>query len=134
MPVQWTDDLATGVARIDEQHQELYRQVAALHEAMRSGAMERVPAIVEFLQQYALEHFAMEEREMVSTGYPALSQHKRLHQRFVDDYLRHKALLAAGLSPAAVVELSSWLASWLREHVRTVDVDLARYLRKQARR
>lgn len=134
MPVQWTDDLATGVARIDEQHQELYRQVAALHEAMRAGSMDRVPAIVDFLQQYALEHFAMEEREMLSSGYPALSQHRRLHQRFVEDYLRHKALLAAGASASAVVALSAWLVEWLRDHVRTVDLDLARHLRKQAGR
>jgi len=129
VPVEWTDDLATGVERIDQQHQELYRQVARLHEAMRAGRLDEVPSIVEFLQRYALEHFAAEEREMVASGYLGLSQHRRLHQRFVEDFLRQKALLAAEVTPTAVVTLSQWLTGWLRDHVRSVDVDLARHLR-----
>lgn len=129
MPVQWTDDLATGIERIDQQHRELYQRVAALHEAMRSGRLADVPAIVEFLQRYALEHFATEEREMAAAAYPGLGQHRRLHQRFVDDFLRHKALLAAGLTPTAVVNLSQWLGEWLRDHVRSVDGEMAQFLR-----
>jgi len=129
VPVQWTEDLATGIEKIDGQHRELYQQVAALHEAMRAGRMAEVPAIVEFLQRYALEHFATEEREMYDAGYPGLGQHKRLHQRFVDDFLRHKAVLEGRIAPSAVVALSQWLGEWLRDHVRTVDADMARYLR-----
>jgi hemerythrin len=130
VPVEWTDDLATGVEKIDQQHQELYQQVGRLHEAMRAGRLEEVPAIVEYLQRYALDHFATEEREMVASAYPGLPQHRRLHQRFVDDFLRHKALLAVEITPRAVVDLSQWLGEWLREHVRTVDADLARHLRR----
>lgn len=129
MAVQWTEDLATGVARIDEQHRELYRQVAALHEAMRAGHLAEVPAIVDFLQRYALEHFATEEREMAAAGYPGLAAHARLHQRFVDDFLRHKAVLVGDVAPSAVVALSHWLGEWLREHVRQVDGEMARFLR-----
>jgi hemerythrin len=127
--VEWTADLATGVEKVDAQHQELYRQVARLHEAMRAGRLDDVPPIVEYLQRYALEHFATEEREMVASGYPGLSQHRRLHERFVDDFLRQKALLAVEIAPTAVVALSQWLGAWLRDHVRSVDVDLARHLR-----
>lgn len=129
MPVEWTDDLATGIEKIDDQHRELYRQVARLHEAMRAGRLEEVPAIVEFLQRYALEHFATEEREMAATHYPGLGQHRRLHERFVDDFLRHKAILSVEITASAVVALSQWLGEWLRDHVRTVDADLARHLR-----
>lgn len=129
MAVHWTEDLATGVGRIDEQHQELYRQVARLHDAMRAGRLDEVPAIMEYLQRYALEHFAAEEREMSAAAYPGLEAHRRLHQRFVDDLLRQRALLSAGISASAVVELSHWLSGWLGEHVRKVDGEMARYLR-----
>jgi hemerythrin len=130
VPIQWTDDLATGIERIDAQHQELYRQVAALHEAMRSNRLDEVPAVVEFLQRYALEHFATEEREMAAKHYPSLPEHRALHKAFVDDFLRYKALLeAGGATPSLVVELSSWLGSWLRDHVRKVDGQMARFLR-----
>jgi hemerythrin len=133
VPVQWTEDLATGVDRIDEQHRELYAQVAALHQAMRGGQLGRVPAIVEFLQRYALEHFATEEREMAAAAYPDLAEHRRLHQQFVGEFLRHKALLASGIAPSAVVALSQWLTDWLRDHVRRVDGAMARHLRGESR-
>lgn len=129
MPVTWTEDLATGVERIDGQHRELYQRVAALHDAMRAGRLDEVAQLLEYLQRYALEHFASEEREMAAAAYPGLHQHRRLHQGFVTEFLRHKALLAAGVTASGVVALSQWLGAWLREHVRSVDAELARYLR-----
>lgn len=134
MPVQWTEDLATGIDQIDAQHRALYQQVAALHEAMRTSRLDQVPAVVEFLQRYALEHFATEEREMAAAAYPGLAEHRRLHQRFVDEFLRQRALLDAGITPSAVVDLSQWLTDWLRDHLRRVDAEMARHLRAAAGR
>lgn len=134
MPVQWTEDLATGIDQIDAQHRALYRQVAALHEAMRTSRLDQVPAVVEFLQRYALEHFATEEREMAAAAYPGLAEHRRHHQRFVDEFLRQRALLDAGITPSAVVNLSQWLTDWLRDHLRRVDAEMARHLRAAAGR
>lgn len=134
MPVQWTEDLATGIDQIDAQHRAFYQQVSALHEAMRTSRLDQVPAVVEFLQRYALEHFATEEREMAAAAYPGLAEHRRHHQRFVDEFLRQRALLDAGITPSAVVNLSQWLTDWLRDHLRRVDAEMARHLRAAAGR
>lgn len=133
MPVLWTDDLATGIEKIDEAHRELFQRVAGLHDAMRAGALAEVPGLVTFLQRYALDHFAAEEREMAATGYPAIAQHRRHHQQFVEEFVRHKALLEAEVTPSAVVALSSWITEWLHHHVRKVDGDMARWLRQPRR-
>jgi hemerythrin len=130
--IKWTDDLATGIERLDAQHRELYQEVAALQQAMRTHHLERVPAIIDFLQRYALEHFATEEREMAARGYPGLAEHAALHKAFVGQFLRHKALISAGVTPSAVLELSHWLSDWLRDHVRRVDGAMARHLRPPA--
>jgi hemerythrin len=134
VPVEWTDDLATGIAKIDAQHRDLYRHVAALHGSMRTGRVEQVGETLEFLQRYVLEHFSTEEQEMAATGYPGLAEHRRLHQRFVEDFLRQKATLASHPTVSAVVELSQWLTGWLGDHVRRVDGDMARHLRQRGRR
>ena len=131
MPVKWTVDLATGHARIDAQHRQLYEQVAALHEAMHSHQLDRVPEILDFLQRYVDEHFALEEREMAAVAYTGLGEHHRLHQRFVADFLRHRAALSEGITAGAVVELSHWITEWLSDHIRRVDVEMARHLRKR---
>jgi len=130
VPVQWTDDLATGIERIDAQHRELYQRVAGLHDAMRAGRLADVPAMVEYLQRYAVEHFAAEEQQMTAAGYPGLGQHRRLHQRFVEEFLQHKQRLSPEVTASAVVELSRWITAWLGDHVRKVDGEMARYLRR----
>lgn len=129
MPIQWTEELATGIERVDAQHRELYAQVAALHEAMRTRQLDRVSAVVEGLQRYALEHFATEEREMAARAYPKLAQHRVLHRAFVDEFLRQRALVAAGVTLSGVVGLSVWLGDWLREHVRKEDGQFAEFVR-----
>lgn len=130
MSVHWSEELATGIERIDAQHRELYAQVSALHDAMRANQLDRVPGILEFLQGYALDHFALEEREMAAASYPGLPEHQRLHRSFVEDFLGHKASLSAGVTVSGVVDLSQWLTDWLRDHVRRVDGDMARHLRR----
>lgn len=129
MPIQWTEELATGIERIDAQHRDLYAQVAALHEAMRANRLDRVPAVLDGLQRYALEHFATEEREMMSRAYPRLAEHRVLHRAFVEDFLRQRALLSANVTLSGVVGLSVWLTDWLREHVRKEDGQLAEFIR-----
>jgi len=129
MTIQWSEELATGIERVDAQHRDLYAQVAALHEAMRTHQLDRIPAVLDGLQRYALEHFATEEREMQARGYPKLAPHRRLHRAFVDDFLRQRALLSANVSLSGVVGLSVWLTDWLRDHVRKEDGQLAEFVR-----
>ena len=126
---QWSDDLAIGVEPVDAQHRLLYEKVAELREAMRANALDRVPAILGFLEAYALRHFAAEERLMEDRGYPGLAGHRALHDEFTREYLRLKPGLVPVPRPSAVVELSDWLGAWLRDHVRRADGEMGRFLR-----
>jgi len=129
MAVQWTEDLATGIERIDAQHQALYAEVAALHDAMRSNRLDLVPGVLDGLERYAREHFLTEEQVMVEHAFPRLAQHRVLHRAFVDELGRHRAQLAGRTTLSGVVGLSIWLGDWLREHLRKEDGLLAEYLR-----
>jgi len=131
--IQWTDDLAIGIGEIDTQHQELYRAVSALREAMREHRLERVVQTVAFLEGYAVHHFAAEERRMEAAGYPGLIHHRSIHREFAKDFLRRKGNLASvGPTPSLVVEMSSWLGEWLRDHVRGLDAEMGRFLRARS--
>jgi len=128
--IQWTEDLAVGIDEIDAQHRELYEAVSALHGAMRTHHLEKVGSILVFLQRYAVDHFATEERQMEAAYYPGLRNHRSAHRSFVKDFVRHKARFDAhGATPSLVVELSGWLGEWLRDHIRGVDQEMGHYLR-----
>ncbi len=134
MALHWEPRLATGVREIDEQHQELFRQVNGLLAAMREqrGSGE-VGHLLDFLARYVLEHFGAEERLMVQSRYPGYDPHRREHADFVQDF---QALLhdfrAHGASPAIVVRLNVWLCGWLRRHVSDSDQAMGRWLVEHA--
>jgi hemerythrin-like metal-binding protein len=128
----WTPDLATGSVEIDLQHRELLDWIATLEGAARGGQLAKAEEALRYLERYAAEHFATEERHMASTGYPGMAGHRALHAAFTVELHRRKAEFLAHRSQAALlVGLAEWLADWLREHVRGADAEMARHLRSQ---
>jgi hemerythrin-like metal-binding protein/PAS domain S-box-containing protein len=130
----WTPDLATGSEEIDLQHRELLDWIAALEGAARGGQLAQAEEALRFLERYAAEHFATEERHMASTGYPGMASHQALHAAFTVELGRRKAEFLANRSQASLLlGLAEWLADWLREHVRGADAEMARHLRSRER-
>lgn len=128
----WTEDLAIGVEAIDQQHQRICEAVASLREGMKSNELWRVPGVLQALQRYADVHFITEEAEMARAGYPGLPVHRAAHLKFAAQLEAHQAALAGAMSPSAVLELSAWLAHWVRAHIRDLDGELGRFLRTRA--
>jgi hemerythrin len=133
MAPQWTQDLATGIHDIDEQHRDLFANVAALRDSMRLGNASGALRTMNFLERYTLDHFAAEERWMERANYPGLVAHRRAHQLLVASFLERKEAFARkGPSASLVIELSDWLGAWLAEHVGGPDREMARYLREKS--
>lgn len=125
----WTPALATGDERIDRQHQEIFRRVDALHQAMLRGDATESGRLFEFLGTYVGEHFAAEEKAMAASGYPAAATHRAAHTGFVRAYLAiGKSLEREGTAASVTLQLKSWLTAWLKGHILDADVELARHL------
>ena len=130
----WTPALSIGHDQIDAQHQELFRRVAALLEAMMSGDRAVVAQLFDFLGSYVVEHFAAEEQLMVASAFPGYNVHKAAHERFVRDYQALRKLHeSTGANAAVTIKARTWLYEWLTNHIGGTDMLLARHLRgKQA--
>ena len=84
MALTWDKSLAVGVKFIDEQHQELFRQVNALLEAiLKNQGKEEVGKLLAFLGKYTVEHFGAEEKVMFQYKYPDLIKHTKQHADFI---------------------------------------------------
>ncbi len=128
----WTPDLSTGVREIDLQHRELLGRIAGLEEAARTGQLSGAEEALGYLERYAGDHFATEERHMASTGYPGIVGHRALHSAFTVELARRKADFAVSHSRAALlVGLAEWMAGWLKEHVRGADAEMAAHIRSK---
>jgi hemerythrin len=128
-PVAWTPALAVGHPEIDAQHQELFRRVARLLEAMLSGDCTEVGPLFEFLGSYVVDHFAAEEVLMRESGFPGYNVHRAVHERFVRDFEALRQLhVTSGANAAVAIKAQTWLVQWLKNHIASIDQQLGRHL------
>jgi len=126
----WRPDLSTGIPEVDGQHRELLAQIAALGHAARTGDVAHAADVLAYLERYAAEHFATEERIMRDLGYPQLEPHRALHEAFSAQMAARKEAHGRERSPVALlVDLARWMEAWLSEHVLGADAELARFCR-----
>ncbi len=129
-PSLWRPDLATGIPELDEQHRELLGQIGSLFAAARQGDAAHTREALAYLERYAREHFATEERIMRAVGYPQLVDHLALHAAFVEGLEQRKREFGEHRSETMLlVDLLCWMDEWLRNHVRDADAGMARFLR-----
>lgn len=130
MPIEWTSDLAVGVDEIDGQHQELFKRVNELSQAMWEGkGREESVKLMVFLGDYVVTHFSTEERLMSSKNYPEFTLHKSIHDKFVQDFGNLKKQFDSGdVTSSMVIKILDETCEWLRGHIKGVDKKLGVFL------
>lgn len=133
MATQWTEDLATSVAEIDNQHKELFRRINELHLACKKGmGKHEIGQAIRFLEEYAKTHFEAEEKYMRVHNYPGYASHKAEHIVFTKTVVDlKKQFETEGPSLPLVIKTNLELAEWLRTHIRKVDINLGSFLKNQ---
>ena len=127
--LEWGPALQVGFSEIDRQHQVLVEIANRLHAAMQAGQAQQVCGVIlDELADYAVQHFAFEERLMHSHGYPAREQHQEQHRKLVADVTDFKHQFQAGGATISV-ELMVFIRDWLVNHILKVDKALAADLR-----
>ena len=125
MGIEWNASYAVGIEIIDLQHQELFRQISKLIDAMQqSRGKDEVAATLRFLAAYAERHFALEEALMAKHGYATAptAEHKGEHAGFRSTFAALDSQLAEqGPSAALAIEVNNKICNWLVRHVLGTD-------------
>ncbi|MBI5189224.1 MAG: hemerythrin family protein [Nitrospirae bacterium] len=132
MAAGWTDELATELTLIDEQHQEIFRRVDGLLDACKKGkGKAEVAGTLSFLEDYVVSHFSVEEKIQKESGYPLYGEHKAMHDHFLSEV---KALRERfdreGPSLDMVLQTNQVVVDWLINHIMKSDKALAGYIKK----
>ena len=130
-PLKWTDAMAMGIARVDEEHQrllEIFNRVARAQG--EAASQETVLACLDELDDYTRYHFPEEERLMHHWRLDPShrTMHLQAHESF-RGFLRQARAFADEQTPEVTVELLAFLAQWLLQHVMEVDRRMAREIR-----
>lgn len=127
MPLTWDVTMSTGIARIDNQHQELIRKLNALLDAMQKGrGKEEIAKLLGFLGEYVIKHFSDEEAEMERLQCPAAVANRIAHQQFIKRFTDFRNRFEKeGAGPRIIIEVQKSLVDWVVMHIRGVDTKLA---------
>jgi hemerythrin len=124
--VKWSENYATGIPHVDEQHRMLFSSVADFREALGVGAGARTYGVfLGFLEQYARGHFSYEEGCMERYSCPVAQQNKDEHvalTRTLGEFQQRFA--AQGYDADEAMSLLDTLDHWLESHICRVDIHL----------
>ena len=130
--VRWSDNYATGITRIDDQHQTLFTAVNDLHEAFRSGAAKaQIGKAIEFLVRYTVEHFRDEEGYMEQYAYDGLASHRAEHHLLLEEVQAFSEKFQKAPESVRPMEVARFLGDWLTHHINQVDMKYAGYLKEK---
>jgi hemerythrin len=133
VPVDWNDSFAIGVPAIDAQHRELFARVASFEAALERRDAQAMTRTFGFLREYALVHFAQEERLMREARYPREEEHREKHAQFVE---RLGVLVreheTSGATAFLGLRARNWITVWLLDHVAGDDQAVGRFIRSRA--
>jgi hemerythrin-like metal-binding protein len=127
------DLYATGVERIDREHEGLTDLLNALNESFRAG---RPGAVVLFrfdqLIAAVREHFENEEKMARDAAYPDADLHEAEHEFLLQQVDQYREQFAAG-AVTMTESMLDFLRDWLRDHILISDRRLGRFLRGEAK-
>ena len=123
-PITWKEEFSVGVAEVDFEHRELIELINSLHSSARPGAGRDVviESLGEIFAQIA-SHFALEEKMMRASLYPALLEHKQDHETLLDE-LRDIMDEVEDDGQYDEAQLSTDLERWFGDHFKTHDAKL----------
>ena len=121
----WNNHYSIGVAKIDEQHKEIFKQVECLIDKASDIDLKN---LLELIQQYITNHFADEERLMKEIGYKDYQTHKVIHESFKASLRRRIKRLDQLNTEEEInnykIELAGYFSGWLVNHIMVEDSKL----------
>lgn len=129
----WNSRFETGITIIDSQHKALFDAVNKLADSFKDGTSKTaVKDSMDFLVKYTVEHFQTEEKVMKDMGYPKLTSHMAEHAQLVAKAGELQGKIAEG--KPVTMEVSKFLAEWLKHHINEVDMGYVEFKRAQDRK
>jgi hemerythrin-like metal-binding protein len=129
MAITWSEMMSVGVPALDDDHKTLVGLINHLHRSV--GDEEEyatLGSVLAALEEYALHHFAREEKTMAACRYPQIIQHTAYHYKLADQVRTLKARYDEDRTSVRAKDCLAFLHKWLIEHICSTDMDYRPWL------
>jgi hemerythrin len=134
--ITWSEAYSLGIKIIDDQHRGLFDIVNDLFGHSTGNKTDEWVYFKDIIQnsvKYIKEHFATEEKILITAKFPGYAEHKKAHDEFtmmiinsVKDFESGKRLV--------LVKLARFFKEWILAHIAIMDVQYAAFLKELAAR
>ena len=131
---KWDDRLKINHPKIDKDHQLIIEKARELSEFMMKGqGKEKIVSTVEFLSQYVKTHFQEEEALQRKNNFPHFEEHQKNHRFFITQLneLTEK-IKNEPTSAKNAIELNKLISGWFVNHIKKMDVEVAKHLKNES--
>lgn len=129
--MQWTEELATNIKLIDEDHREIIRRMDDCVEAGKTGDREIMERSLVMLADFCVTHFSNEENLQLRGRCPNYKNHHVFHKMFLKEvYGFIEEAKVKGPSAQLANRIHDLIEDWLVAHIKMVDKSLAQHLFK----
>ncbi len=123
--IEWRTDFDTGITDVDHEHKELVRLINNLHETLASDASsDTISAFLGEIFARISAHFALEESIMRKYSYDQYSEHKKDHEKLLDDIRDIMDNYEAGKYMAYEEAFANVVHDWFVGHFKEQDARL----------
>ena len=122
--LNWTSDLDTGIAEIDNQHRRIVDYINRLNELRHTHDRAGLSDVIGEMVDYTMSHFAFEEALMEQAEYAFSQAHRSVHETFIKRVEKFRERFIAGEDIAD--ELYDVLKRWLINHIQRDDAAYVR--------
>jgi len=126
--MNWKDEYATGVERVDKQHKMIFQMTHDFRLALEEGNGARVYTnFIDYLGTYCKAHFDFEEVCTNACDCPVAEKNKKEHAQFIAYYkVFRQKFDEHGYNDLDASELITIVERWLDGHIRNIDIHLMR--------
>lgn len=119
--IVWNDQFSVKVARFDNEHRTIIGIINRVHgQRLQAQTPEMLQRVFSDLLDYAMTHFAHEEKLMAAHQYPDWKRHRLEHRVFVKKITDFKQSFllrkTSNMDP-----LFSYLKEWWLHHIQVED-------------
>lgn len=129
----WTSELEIGIEDIDFEHKkilEITNQFLEYYNTEKSDKI--VKETIEFLINYADEHFKNEEKILLEYQYPPFEHHKKQHDSFkVLIESLYEDIVLQGVNSTNLAKLHNLITEWITKHIKTFDKAYVDYYKRK---
>lgn len=130
---EFPEELKTGIDELDRQHMTLFLMIDDIDHHTKNDSDEHyISDLVHFLKSYVDVHFKTEESYMEKAKYPHMAEHKKIHDAFIEEVETLYKNLSDPIAKITIEEETiDTIKSWIINHVKHTDINMATYLKEK---